>query len=214
MNEAEVDIWKDIQGYNGKYQVSFTGQIRRIYLNGKSKLMTPFKKSGKGNKLYVHLTDNQGKDHMILVSQIVAIHFIGKPKPGQVPYHKNGCLTDNWASNLEYIGRKQLGKMTGASSRRQPVVKINSEGEIVECYSSARECARNNYMSYQTVIDRCNLLYVKRSIFAPDGYAYAWEDDEKKLNAVLRRIELETQDTDQEEISRLKQEKMRFAFEF
>lgn len=44
----------------------------------------------------------------------------------------------------------------------------------MEVYSSAREAARRNFMSYQTVIDLCNGK-VKRGK-APDGFVYEWDD--------------------------------------
>ena len=194
----DADIWKDIEDFNGKYQVSYSGQVRRVYKSGKTRMLTPHKKSQGSksrkiyrNRLFVHLTDDNGKSYHIMVHQIVAKHFLDKPKPGQVPYHKNLCVMDNWASNLEYIDKKKLGQLTGASSRRQPVVKINHEGEIIECYSSAREAGRNNYMSYQTIIDRCNDKCKKA--FAPDGFEYAWEEKERSINQAIRRIELYNQ---------------------
>jgi hypothetical protein len=219
MKEIKVDIWKDIQGFTGKYQVSYSGQVRRIYKTGKTKILAQFKKAGKGkdvyrDRLFVHLTNDKGKDFTIMVHQIVAKHFLGKPKLGEVPYHVNGCVMDNWASNLEYIDRKKLGQMTGASSRRKPVVKIDSSGEIVECYPSARACAKVNFMSYQTIMDKCNLRNIKRSIFAPDGYVYAWEDDERRLNKVIRLIELETHDEDSKIISNLAQVNQKYTFDF
>ncbi len=219
MKEEKVDIWKDINGFNGKYQVSYSGQVRRVYKKGKTKVLAQFKKAGKGKRVYrdrlmVHLTADDGKSYTILVHQLVARHFLEKPMPGQVPYHKNGCVMDNWASNLEYIDKKKLGELTGASSRRKTVVKINRDGEIVDCYSSAREASRKNFMSYQAVIDRCNLVNVKRTIFAPDGYAYSWEDDERKLNSILRKIELETKDDDQDEIVKLKAVNSQYVYEF
>ena len=214
----QVDIWKDIQGFNGRYQVSYSGLIRRVYKSGKTKILAQFKKAGKAravyrDRLFVHLTDDKGKDYAIMVHQIVAKHFLGKPKPGQVPYHKNGCVMDNWASNLEYIDKKKLGQLTGASSSRQPVVKIDSEGEIIDCYSSAREAGRQNFMSYQTIIDRCNGK-CKRA-FAPDGFEYAWEDKQKSINQAIRRIELSrNKDEDAEVITKMKQSNARYAFEF
>lgn len=190
----QVDVWKNITGFNGKYQVSYSGEVRRVYKSGKTKILAQFKKAGKARKIYrdrlfVHLTDDKGKDFAIMVHQIVARHFLGKPKSGQVPYHKNGCVMDNWASNLEYIDLNKLGEMTGASSRRQPVVKINLDGETVECYSSAREAGRNNFMSYQTIMDRCNGKCKKA--FAPDGFEYAWEEKQKSIDQAIRRIEIE-----------------------
>lgn len=219
MNKFDADIWKDIEGFNGRYQVSYSGQVRSIYKSGKIRLLTPHKKSqgSKSRKIYrdrlfIHLTDDNGKSHHIMVHQIVAKHFLGRPEPGQVPYHINGCVMDNWASNLEYIDKKKLGQLTGASSRRKPVVKINSDGEIVECYSSAREAGRQNYMSYQTVIDRCNGKCKKA--FAPDGFEYAWEEKERSINQAIRRIELGTMDSDQEVINRLRQIPVKQACDF
>ena len=44
-------------------------------------------------------------------------------------------------------------------------------------------------MSYQTVIDRCNGKC--KSAFAPDGYAYAWEDKEVSMRNAISKIEQE-----------------------
>ena len=59
-------------------------------------------------------------------------------------------------------------------------------GLIVDVYSSARKAARENYMSYQTIMDRCNGKC--KSAFAPDGYAYAWEDSEVSMKHALNKI--------------------------
>lgn len=221
MKRFDADIWKDIKGYEGKYQVSYSGQIRRLYKSRKPRILTPYKRSTGSrarrttrDRLFIGLTDSKGKRKEIMVHQIVAEHFLGKPpKPDMVPYHINKCVKDNWASNLAYIDRRTLGKKTGASSRRQPVVKINKDGEIVEAYSSAREAGRQNYMSYQTINDRCNNK-VKKA-FAPDGYEYAWENKEVSINHALMRIELARKDEeDWEAISRIKGTKPKYEFEF
>jgi len=213
---VRVKAWKQIIGFSN-YQVNYSGQVRRVYKNGKTRILAQFKKAGSGKKisrdrLFVKMTDDKGKAVNILVHQIVAKNFLGKQKDGQVIYHINGCVKDNWVSNLAYIDRRSLGKLTGASSRRKPVVKIDTDGEIVDCYSSAREAGRQNYMSYQTITDRCNLKSIKNSIFAPDGYAYAWEDDERRMTEVLRRIELAYQSD--EEVINLEQYEQKYAYEF
>ena len=38
------ESWKDIPGYDGKYQADMEGNIRRIYQSGKTRLMTPYHK--------------------------------------------------------------------------------------------------------------------------------------------------------------------------
>lgn len=87
---------------------------------------------------------------------------------------QNGDLQDDNVNNLALIDRKRLGELTGAKARRRPVAKKEAWGGIVEVYSSAREAARRNFMSYQTVIDLCNGK-VKRGK-APDGFVYEWDD--------------------------------------
>ena len=190
--------WQDIKGYEGKYQASFDGQIRRIHKTTAPRILQPYRKRT-GNKnavkqwLFVKLTDANGKTKECAVHRVVAEVFWGDCPEGCVVRHKNELLTDNCAANLEYISRRELGRLTGASARRKPVVKINKNGEIIGNYSSARACGRKNFMSYQTIIDRCNNM-CKKSIFAPDGNIYAWDDndeDAKSLGKLLRRVKNE-----------------------
>lgn len=182
-----IETWKNVPGYDGKYQVDREGNVRRIYQSGKTKSMTPYKKKMSGSqRLVVKLTKDGNPKEEILI-QLIAKTFIGQCPKGYVPYHINGCQGDNYIQNIQYIKRSDLGKLTGAKAKRRPVVKIDSNGEMVEFYSSARESARNNYMSYQTVIDRCNGKC--KSTYAPDGFAYAWEDSEVSIKHAISKIE-------------------------
>ena len=212
-------MWKDIKGFEGKYQVSYSGEIRRLYKNTEPRILKPYKKAGNGrkitrNRLFIGLVDYKGKKHVFMVHQAVGRHFLGKlPCKEMVLHHKNGTVTDNWASNLAYIDRRSLGKKTGASSNRQPVVKINKNGEIINVYSSAREAGRQNFMSYQTINDRCNNKCKKA--FAPDGYEYAWENKESSINQAIRRIEVARKDEeDWNAINRIKDIKLKYEFDF
>ena len=183
-----IETWRDIPGYMGKYQVDQEGNVRRVFPSGKTRKMTPYyKKVSSGKKLIVKLTINGNSKEETLLS-IMAKTFLGKCPDGYVPYHKNGCKNDNYINNIAYISKKKLGKLVGAKAKRKPVAKIDNNGEIVDVYSSARQAARENYMSYQTVIDRCNGKC--KSAFAPDGYAYAWEDSEVSMGKAIRKIEL------------------------
>lgn len=184
---GEHYCWKDIPGYNGKYQVNFYGEIRRVYeKSGKTKILNSFpKKRRKGSDRYVVHLSIDGKTREEAVIKLVSETFIGKCPDGFIPIHKNGLQSDNCIWNIEYITLKENGKRNGARSNRKPVAKINAHGEIICFYSSAREAARENFMSYQTVIDRCNGKV--KSLFAPDGYVYVW-DEEKKIEEMVERI--------------------------
>lgn len=183
------ETWKDIPGYEGKYQVDIEGNIRHVFTSGKIRILKPYIKKTSNNQRFVVKLTKDGKTKEETMIQIIAKAFLGNPPPGYVPYHKNGCQSDNYIQNIAYISRKDLGKLTGRNSRRQPVAKIDSSGQIIEVYSSARECARKNFMSRQTVTDRCNGKC--KSAFAPDGYAYAWEDKEVSMRNAISKIEQE-----------------------
>lgn len=181
--------WKAIPGYGGKYEASFFGEVRRIYKTKPPKVLSQYEKTGNrqgSRKLYVKLTKDGESGKEVNVAQVIYITHVGEIPEGCVVTHKNGMFTDNAANNLEALSRREVGRKYGVKSKKQSVVKISPEGEEVEIYYSAREAARKNFMSYQTIIDRCNGL-VKKSA-APDGFDYAWEDSAVSIRKAKERL--------------------------
>lgn len=115
----------------------------------------------------------------------MAISFLGPIPEGYMPHHKNGMKSDNNLENIEYISRKENGKRYGSKGKRKPVAKIDQDGNIVEFYTSAREAARKNGLVCSTIIERCNGK--RKSAFAPDGFAYAW-DNNSSIKKALKKI--------------------------
>lgn len=182
-----VEVWKDIPGYDGRYQADKEGNIRRVFPSGKTRMMSQYHKRMTGSQRLVVKLTKDGKSKEETVLNVIARTFLGPIPEGYVPYHKNGCQTENHLNNIAYISRRELGKLTGSASGRRSVVKIDPNGEIVDVYSSAREAAKQNYLSRQAVTDRCN--GIRKSAFAPDGYAYAWEDSAVSIRNAIRKIE-------------------------
>ena len=182
-----MEEWRDIPGYGGKYQASREGQIRRVYDSGKTRYMTQYSKKMTGSKRLVVKLTKSGTSKEVIAMQVIAAAFLGPCPDGCVLHHINGCQSENHVNNLEYITKEKLGKLTGARSGQKSVIKIDKMKQTVDVYRSAREAGRQNYMSYQTVLDRCN-GNVKKA-FAPDGYEYAWEDSKGSVSDALRRIE-------------------------
>ena len=175
---AAPEIWRDIPGFDGRYQASTEGNIRRYWpVSGKYTLLKPYtrqrRRQTNSNALRVHISYADGKRVERTVLELVAETFYGRV-PGKRPIHKNGMQADNSASNIIFMTDRELGTTFGAQSSRRPVVKIDASGEIIACYSSAREAGRENYISGQAVTDRCNGVVKKE--FALDGYSYRWDD--------------------------------------
>lgn len=179
-----VDEWLDIPGYEGAYQISWGGLVRTWRWRGEHylkepKLLTQYVRhprcnGKKSRRRYVKLTDAAGRSKEVAVLRLMVEVWFGGYPPGMVAYHKNGNLTDHSYNNIGFATPRKLGQMTGAKAKRKPVAKVNEAGEAVAFYSSAREAAKANHMSYQTVLDRCNGKIKKP--FALDGHTYAFDE--------------------------------------
>lgn len=167
----ETGICEPIPGYDGIYEIDTFGNIEKV----KGSKCGTMKPSIKNGSLVIQLTDASGKRKWHKVYKLVQLTFLGPAPPGKVVYRKNGDKLDVCVNNLAFISRQDLGRMTGAKSGRKAVLKLDEDDEIVEVYSSARKAGRENYMSYQTVMDRCNGKV--KSKLAPDGYRYIWDND-------------------------------------
>lgn len=93
--------WRDVVGYEGLYEVSNQGMIRRSFINNVrvNRIVKPH--ITYGGYLRLCLSAN-GKSKQHSVHRIVAMAFI--PNPDNLPYvnHKDEDKTNNRASNLEW----------------------------------------------------------------------------------------------------------------
>lgn len=99
------EIWKDIPGYEGSYQVSNLGRVRSLNYNhtGEIKLL----KQGTDKKGYkrVSLYKN-GKEKKYPVHRLVAITFISNPNNYKEVNHKDEDKSNNNVNNLEWCTRE------------------------------------------------------------------------------------------------------------
>ena len=111
------EIWKDIIGYEGLYQISNLGRVkslpRKFYKsNGKvhksiqNEIILKDRFSAKGYKTVVLRKDLIPKSHQ--VHRLVALNFIGLPDldRNQVN-HLNKNKLDNQVSNLEWVNNRE-----------------------------------------------------------------------------------------------------------
>lgn len=95
-----MEIWKDIQGYDGLYQVSNIGRVKSLNYSrtGKEKILKPCKANG---YLQVYLY-KEGKSKMYKIHRLVAMAFI--PNPDNLPCvnHIDEDKSNNCEDNLEW----------------------------------------------------------------------------------------------------------------
>ena len=102
------EIWKDIEEYEGIYQISNKGRIR----NKKGRILRTCNKQGKKNfdpendYQKVHLS-KKGIIKTYSVHRLVAKAFIPNYKNLPQINHKNGKKNDNNADNLEWCTNRE-----------------------------------------------------------------------------------------------------------
>lgn len=101
--QSDNEIWRDIPGYNGLYQVSNLGRIKSLSThNHKTPIILKTYLSGQGKyeALKLQVQANRGTHY---VHDLVANAFIGEKPTGYEVNHIDSNRLNNHADNLEYM---------------------------------------------------------------------------------------------------------------
>lgn len=123
------EIWKDIEGFEGLYQVSNMGRVRSLRRNIilKNRITS-------GYEMVLLYTNNIRKNY--LVHRLVAHAFI--PNPNNLPQvnHKDENKTNNCVDNLEWCdGKYNTNYGTGNKRRAQKQLNNKNKSKVVLQYS-------------------------------------------------------------------------------
>jgi len=97
------EIWRDIEGYNGNYEISNIGRI--ITKCHKKKRILGTYISEQGYEM-VRLTRNN-KTKGFLLHRLVAQHFISNPNNLPIVHHKDNIKSNNRVENLTWVTDKE-----------------------------------------------------------------------------------------------------------
>lgn len=173
------EIWKDIKGFEGLYQVSNTGLVRGLDRMTKCKNIPPFFTKGVLLSLYKsphgYLQCNLSKKNHkkpVNVHRLVAETFIPNPEKKIDVNHINGDKTDNRVENLEWATRKQNINHAIKIGLFDP--KNNNQSKKVMCvetkeiFNSAVEAAHAKNANSSSI---CNIIK-KRIMKNRHGHPY------------------------------------------
>ena len=165
------EIWKDIKGYEGRYQVSNLGRVRSLKFNG---LIRKQKHFGNTDYLFVVLYKDK-KYTRFTVHRLVAEHFVEGFKEGYVVNHKDENKQNNRADNLEWCTQRynfMYGKNYYAKFEklRKKVIQRDKNGNVIKIYNSVIEAARSFGTSDSSIIDWCQKKFKPRNEYIWDYY--------------------------------------------
>lgn len=114
MKKDTIEIWKDIDGYEGIYQVSSLGRVRSLDRTLLDKNNVEYKVKGKIRKIscngkgYQQIQlSKEGRLEMFLVHRLVAESFINNPDGLPIVNHIDGSKTNNNVNNLEWVSNSE-----------------------------------------------------------------------------------------------------------
>ncbi|MGM1462396.1 NUMOD4 domain-containing protein [Bacillus cereus group sp. BceL310] len=97
-----MEIWRDIEGYEGLYQVSNLGRVRSLKKN--KMIMKPF--VNEEGYLRITLLKDRKKNNL-RVHRLVAKAFIYNKDNKPEVNHINAIKSDNKVNNLEWVTPKE-----------------------------------------------------------------------------------------------------------
>lgn len=134
----EIENWKPVVGYEGRYEVSDLGRVKSLLKSRMKRRLGDLRSPCMGNKyLHVGLTDQNGKTKTILLHRIVAEAFHGLPQNGMECCHIDGDRMNCSASNLMWGSR-------ALNHHHKIAHGTHVEGENV----------------HRAVLDRSNVFYI------------------------------------------------------
>lgn len=159
--------WKDIQGYEGLYQVSNLGNVRSVdrivkhypkdYFQKGRVLKSALTKNGYPMVILVNHNDRKTK----MIHRLVAETFI--PNTNNLPQvnHKDEDKINNKVDNLEWCTHKynvNYGhRNENMSTKLGKKVAMLKDGQIVKVFNSQAEAKRNGYSQAQ-ISKCCNVI--------------------------------------------------------
>ena len=164
----QQEIWKDIDGYDSRYQVSNLGQVRSRVVGDEWRLL---RRSYRGGYYAVSLYKD-GRRKTCLVHRLVAVAFLGNPQKGFQINHKDGNRQNNHADNLEWGKPKGPGK-------NYSVIQMNKDGKIVATYKNAKEAEEKN-KGYESMLIRACCRGTRKT-----HKGYIWKYGEKYAPPLL-----------------------------
>lgn len=167
-------MWKDIEGYDGRYQVSIDGSVRSVdwlvvNANGVKHIFRGRTLKPCLNAIgyyVVNLTKN-GVSSPVLLHRIIAKAFIANPNGYNEVNHINENRSDNSIDNLEWcthlhnvrhgtaIQRATKKKINNASFSNR-VAQYSKNGEFIAEYPSAKEASRVTGAPYVPIVKCCH----------------------------------------------------------
>ena len=148
-----VEIWKDIAGYEGLYQVSNLGKVRSLQYGNRDEVRELYLKPHTRGYLQVELHKN-GSRKMFTVHRLVAMAFVDGYEETKLVNHIDEDKQNNVSANLEWVTASQnvshsISHRIASNTRnypkfnartdKRPVLQMSLDGTPIKRWESTIE---------------------------------------------------------------------------
>ncbi len=186
MQSKDIEEWKDIHGFEGKYQISSFGNVRSFTKWSNGKLLKGGTCGNPGPYRYVCLVKTSRKDTKpYYIHRLVAEHFIDNPFGKKEVNHIDGNTLNNSVTNLEWCTRDENAKhasRTGLLShdslkgknniKSKAVIQKTKDGQFVKEWESVNQIMRETGYKASQIFKCC---HPEKYPLAKSAYGYKWE---------------------------------------
>lgn len=192
------EVWKDIEGYNGKFQISNlgrvknteTGRLMKTYRNNNGYQRTSFNYKGKIKHYYIHrliakafIPNPENKPHINHINTIRDDNRVWVNEDGSINYEKTNL---EWVTRKENsnnpLTRKHLSEAIKNKAKiSKAVLVISDTKEIIGYYKSASILAKEKNVGRSCISKICLGKRSKKGYqqyMYVDDYLADWFDKE------------------------------------
>lgn len=186
--QANDVIWKDVEGYDGKYQISSSGEVRSFSRWANGRILKGGICGNPGPYRYVDLIKEHRDDKkMHYIHRLVAYHFLDNPDNKKEVNHIDGNTLNNDVTNLEWCTRKenvshaskmniyvnshihQRGKLNPNS---KAVIQKDLRGNFIKEWESVNQVMRECGFRASEIFKCCN---PSKYPHCKTAFGYKWE---------------------------------------
>ena len=186
------ELWKDIDGFVGKYQISNMGRVRSLHWNKEIILKGGISKFGYRR---VVLTNNNYRKYYA-IHRLVALAFIPNPENKPEVNHKDENKLNNRVDNLEWVTCKEniqwgtsLEKRAFSQRKTQAtkaVYQFDKSLNLINVFPSRNEAARVLGIQKSGIGHACNH---SKGFPTYKGYIWRYEEDVRNREIATQKSE-------------------------
>jgi len=189
----QVEIWKDIEGFRGIYQVSNHGGLKSFKAKSYGRILK--NTNAKGGYYSVVLRSHNGKVRFTRIHRLVAEAFIPNPNNLREVNHKDGNKQNNTVENLEWVtpseniqdAMKRSPQMVSGMNhynqfvRPKTIVQFSLDSKYIAEYPNAAEAAKSTGVCQRNILQVASKEEYKpgRTRKQAGGFIWKYKEIEK-----------------------------------